>query len=158
MNVISQQNEIENSKLFDFWIGNWEVSWNESNGITGRGVNKIERILDGKAIQENFVTLEGNAKGFKGTSISLYQPKRDRWKQVWVDNQGAYYDFHDFKEGNIRYFQTQILKRNENGYIFRMAFKDIKDNSFIWDWETSNDRGKTWKLNWRINYKRILAD
>jgi len=34
-------------------------------------------------------------------------------------------------------------------------FKDIKKDSFIWDWESSYDRGVTWKLNWRINYKRV---
>jgi len=43
-----------------------------------------------------------------------------------------------------------------NGIIIqqRMIFYEIKKDSFTWDWENSTDYGKTWSLQWRINYKR----
>jgi hypothetical protein len=35
---------------FDFWLGKWDCTWEED----GQGSNRIEHILDGKIIQENF--------------------------------------------------------------------------------------------------------
>jgi hypothetical protein len=35
---------------FDFWLGEWDCTWAED----GKGSNRVERILDGKIIQENF--------------------------------------------------------------------------------------------------------
>ena len=42
--------DTEPENQFDFWLGEWEVRWNED----GVGTNRVERILDGKIIQENF--------------------------------------------------------------------------------------------------------
>ena len=36
----------------------------------------------------------------------------------------------------------------------RMVFHDIERDSLVWDWEASRDKGKTWRLLWRLNYKR----
>lgn len=46
------QNTIENlepEEYFDFWVGTWEVSWEEGEG-TGRGTNHVEKTLDGTVI------------------------------------------------------------------------------------------------------------
>lgn len=86
------QSSIENlepPEYFDFWIGRWEVSWDEGDGM-GHGINHIEKTLDGTVIQENFRILKGENEGFKGTSISVYQPRFERWKQAWADNNGGY--------------------------------------------------------------------
>jgi len=37
-----------------FWIGEWALTWDNADGTKGRGTNRIEKILDGKVIQENF--------------------------------------------------------------------------------------------------------
>jgi len=36
----------------------------------------------------------------------------------------------------------------------RMVFSEIRNDSFLWNWESSADNGKTWKNNWKINYKK----
>ena len=36
----------------------------------------------------------------------------------------------------------------------RMRFYDIKPGSLSWDWEGSNDGGKTWRLLWRLHYTK----
>ncbi len=38
------------AKQFDFWIGNWNLTWND----TLYGTNHIEKILGSCTIQENF--------------------------------------------------------------------------------------------------------
>lgn len=152
------QNTIENlepEEYFDFWIGKWEVSWEEGDG-SGRGTNQIEKTLDGTVIRENFRILEGRNAGFKGTSISVYQPRFERWKQAWADNNGGYFDFTGKIEGDKRIFQSGTFERQDGSqFTQRMVFYNITEDSMTWDWESSTDGGETWTLNWRIFYKRM---
>lgn len=148
---IAQSEEIPS---YDFWVGKWNLTWDDGEGKTGNGTNNIVKILDGKVIQENFEALEGKFKGFKGMSMSVYSPQRKVWKQSWTDNQGGYFDFTGgVKDGNLTFETT---KREKDGVWSqqRMVFYNITDNSLTWDWEATTDSGKTWNLQWRINYQR----
>ncbi|MEP7102255.1 MAG: hypothetical protein ABI781_17230, partial [Burkholderiales bacterium] len=40
--------------LFDFWLGDWQLSWLNADGSKGTGRNRITKILDGAVIQEDF--------------------------------------------------------------------------------------------------------
>ncbi len=147
---------IEPEAYFDFWLGKWEVSWEEGDRATGRGTNFIEKTLGGKVIQENFRVNEGQMKGFMGTSISVYNPRINTWKQAWADNQGGYFDFTGKIDGTNRIFQTDIQEIGPDTlFTQRMVFYDITQDSLKWDWESSVDGGETWVLNWRINYIKI---
>lgn len=147
--------DLEPQEYFDFWVGKWEVSWEEGDGM-GRGINHIEKTLDGTVIQENFRILEGGNEGFKGTSISVYQSRFERWKQAWADNNGGYFDFTGTIDGEKRIFQTEIFEREDGSRVTqRMVFYNITDDSMTWDWESSADGGETWTLNWRIFYERM---
>jgi hypothetical protein len=139
----------QDSTLFDFWIGEWDLTWTNAEGKIGKGINLITKILDGKVIQENFSDAEGN---FKGISISVYNPREKTWHQAWADNQGGYYDLQGQLEGEKRIFRTQVKELNGERIIQRMVFYNIIFNSLTWDWEISRDGGATWQLQWRINY------
>lgn len=155
--IANSQNLPDNPEdYYNFWVGHWEVSWEEANGQTGKGTNTVEKTLDGKVIQEHFKILEGEMKGFKGTSISVYQPQLGRWKQAWADNNGGYFDFEGDVEGEKIIFKTAVSQKDGKEMISRMVFYNIQENSLTWDWESSIDGGQTWKLNWRIFYKRLI--
>lgn len=141
---------------FDFWIGIWNVHWQEGENGIGRGTNRVEKILDDTVIQEHFRITEGQSTGFMGTSISVYHSGTGSWKQAWADNEGSYFDFTGRKEGEKRIFQTDV-SRLEDGREFtqRMVFYDITENSLTWDWESSGDGGENWTLDWRIFYERV---
>lgn len=140
-----------NSNSFDFWIGDWDLTWTNKQGETKKGSNKILKILDGNVIQENFEDLQ---TGFKGMSLSVFNPKSKKWNQAWADNRGGYYDFRGTVEGDSRIFMTEVQEIQGHQVIRRMVFKDITEDSLTWDWELSTDNGATWNLRWRINYKR----
>ena len=146
--------KLDSAQYFDFWVGTWTASWDEGEGVKALGQNTITRILDGKVIQENFEILDGKSKGFKGTSISVFQPRFNRWRQAWADNQGGYFDFVGDFDGDRRIFKTQVLERGGKQTQQRMVFYDITEKSMTWDWELSQDGGETWTLNWRIFYTR----
>jgi len=145
----------EPSNWFDFWVGNWELTW-ESNGVIGKGTNTIERTLNGKVLQENFTATEGAMKGYVGKSWSVYNKNTNTWHQTWVDNQGAYLDFTGKRNGNRLYFQRSATNPKTDLTTWqRMTFYNIEADRFTWDWEKSTDNGETWELAWRINYVRI---
>lgn len=132
---------------FDFWIGKWDLTWGED----GKGTNVVTREMNGCVIRENF---EDPVSPFRGMSVSVYHPTRKKWLQTWVDDSGGYLDFEGgFKDGKMTLSRTAALpdgtKRRQ-----RMVFYNIDPNALDWDWETSEDGGKTWNLKWRIHYQR----
>jgi hypothetical protein len=148
-------NPSDTAKWFDFWVGEWNGSWDEGDGKKGHGTNVITKELDGKVIRENFTITSGQNAGFKGTSISVHQPRQKSWKQAWADNNGGYYDFTGEIDGNKRIFKTAVFERNDKYFQQRMVFYAITDQTMTWDWEYSQDGGKSWELSWRINYTRV---
>lgn len=155
--ILSAQSS-ENPVLsqYDFWVGRWDASWDEGEGKIGTGTNTITKVLDDKVLHENFEILTGINAGFKGMSLSVYNPNKKEWKQAWTDNQGGYFDFTGLADGDKKFFQTALQKLPDGkSRIQRMVFYNIRYDSFTWDWEASNDEGKNWNLLWRINYKRM---
>jgi hypothetical protein len=152
-----QGQDLEKAKpeqLFDFWIGEWDLKWEDPDGSFGEGKNTITRIMKDNVIQENFEGLKGVNKGFIGMSVSVYNPVQKMWYQTWVDNQGAYLDFWGEFDGEKRMFVRKYTGPKGQEIMQRMVFHDISKNAFTWDWENSLDDGKTWNLNWQIKYKR----
>ncbi|MEO0332936.1 MAG: hypothetical protein AAF223_14845 [Bacteroidota bacterium] len=142
--------------LFDFWVGEWELTWTDAQGNSKKGYNRIVKILDEQVIQENFeaVPASEGTTAFKGMSLSVYNPRSKQWHQAWADSQGGYYDFTGQFEGDKRMFVTTVTNQQGKEVELRMVFRDIAQDAFIWDWESSTDGGKTWNLNWQIHYQR----
>jgi len=89
-----------------------------------------------------------------GTSVSIFDTHAGKWKQTWVDNQGAYLDFvGEFKDGQMT-LQRETTGKNGAKAMQRMVWKNITANEFDWSWEASQDGGKTWQVQWPIHYKR----
>ncbi|WP_138429641.1 hypothetical protein [Fodinibius saliphilus] len=154
--VTAQQlnNDLNPSEYFDFWIGQWELSWESADGTIGKGTNNIEKILNGKVIKENFEATKGSLSGYVGKSYSVYDTKTEQWKQTWVDNQGTYLDFVGSFIENKRIFKRKTTNADGKTIIQRMVFYDIKKDSFTWRWEKSRDNGNNWEIMWKIAYRR----
>ncbi len=134
----------EMSKQFDFWLGNWSYS-----GPNGSGVNRITKILDGCVILETF---EGAP--LKGRSFSTFDRATQKWKQTWVDNTASYLDFTGgFADGRMTFVREAEI--NGKKFLQRMVWFDIHPDNFQWNWERSDDGGKTWRVLWHIDYKRM---
>lgn len=142
----------------DFWVGKWKLEWKDKDGTTGKGSNEIKKILSKKVIYEKFEAKKGALKGFKGRSFSVIDASTGKWKQTWVDNQNGYLEFIGSQEGDKKIFSRKSVNNKGISVIQRMVFKDIKENSFTWDWELSQDDGKTWILNWQIFYSKKVKN
>ncbi len=133
---------------FDFWIGNWNLTWQDS--LTG--TNVITKDLDGCVIRENFSS--NDTLPFRGMSISVFNQAIGKWQQTWVDNQGGYLDFvGEFRDGKMT-LGREARPLGKPPFLQRMIWYDIQQDSFMWNWERSDDSGKTWKQLWVIRYTR----
>lgn len=132
---------------FDFWLGEWNLTWND----TLHGTNKIEKVIGSCAIQENFY--DPNKK-YTGKSWSVYNPRTAKWSQTWVDDRGGYITLTGGMEGDKMVLKTTEQQTPNGKQINRMVFYNIKPNSFDWIWEASTDGGATWKPSWQIHYAR----
>ncbi len=136
---------------FDFWLGEWNAEWKNSDGKTETGTNSITKILGSCIVEENFTAGD---KSLIGKSVSAYNVNKKIWQQTWVDNTGAYLDFTGGMEGDKMILSRKITAKDGRKIIQRMVFYDIKPNEFLWNWESSADNGTTWKLAWKIHYTR----
>lgn len=140
-------------RQFDFWVGEWDLAWDESPGFTAStGTNIIRRTLGDCVIEENFSAPEW---GYLGQSVSTYDATNQVWKQTWVDSSGGYLDFvGGMEEDGRMILSREFTDQNGRQIMQRMIFYDIEQNSMEWNWERSEDGGATWNLVWNIHYTR----
>jgi len=140
--------------LFDFWLGDWSLSWTNADGSAGHGRNVVAKILDGRVIEERFEEDASAAAPLRGHSVSVLQQASGLWKQSWVDNQGGYFSFTGAVDGDKRIFATDLVERDGKTVGQRMVFHSLRRDGFTWDWEATADGGKSWQRRWRIEYER----
>jgi hypothetical protein len=140
--------------LFDFWLGDWTVSWKNADGSAGRARNHVSRILDAQVIEERFEEDPADpAPLLRGRSLSV-RDKAGQWHQAWADNQGGFFALTASTEGDKRLFSTALTAVGDQVKGQRMVFHHITRDAFTWDWEGTTDGGKTWSLLWQLDYRR----
>ncbi len=140
--------EVPEQRQFDFWLGQWELTWGDS----GSGTNTIVALLDSMVIAESF---DGTpAIALMGLSHSVYDRRAGQWKQTWVDNQGGYLDFVGGLEDGKMILARNGVGRDDTPIMQRMVWYNITHNELDWNWESSADDGETWQTNWEIHYRR----
>jgi hypothetical protein len=130
-------------RQFDFWVGTWQVT--ENGKPAGR--NRIEAIDAGCALLE---TWEG-VEGLTGHSLNLYDAKRGRWHQTWVDSRGALLILEgSFRNGSmVLEGAHEDPKRRE-----RITWTPLPGGDVRQHWETTTDGGSTWATAFDGRYAR----
>ena len=135
------------SRQFDFWVGDWELTWND----TSKGSNNITLEMNNLVVYEHF---KDPASNYFGWSWSVYDTLARKWKQTWVDNQGEYLDFTGQMADEKMVLERSFTSARGTLVKQRMTFYNITKNNFDWNWENSTDGGTNWKLAWKIHYQR----
>lgn len=139
---------------FDFWLGEWKVSWEDADGA-GEGRNTIEKRFGGQVVQERFDGRPG--VDLVGMSVSAYDAHRDTWLQTWVDDAGSYFHLEGRFEDGVMTLHCDRHTHERQELRYRMRFADIEPDSFTWTWERSEDGGTSWQLQWQLSYERLGA-
>lgn len=145
---------------FDFLNGTWNVTnrWrtdfldDTSEWEEFPAVSTASRHFDGGA---NFDEITFPTKGFSGLTLRLFDTEREEWSLYWAskrtgilfppvtgrftDGLGEFYgdDTHAGKEIRARYI-----------------WSGITENTARWEQAFSVDEGKTWVINWIMEFTR----
>jgi hypothetical protein len=134
---------------FDFWVGAWDVKSTQAENGPTVGSSKIERLVEGCVILENW-----DSPGFTGKSWNYYDPSAKRWHQVWLDMSGRRADYAgEYKENAMR-FEGEVTLANGNKFKTRMTFFNLGPTKVRQFAERSTDDGKTWTTTVDLTYIR----
>ncbi len=124
---------------FDFWIGDWEVRNPDGSKA---GSNRIEPILGGCALQENWT----GAGGGSGKSFNMYDRRRKVWHQTSIDAQGNMLQL-DGSFADKRMTLTGESPDSSGGTVLnRIIWEQTAPGRVHQLWESSRDGGKTWTV------------
>jgi len=121
-------------RQFDFWIGEWEVR-GPKGGLAG--VNRITRIENGCAIEENWK----GAGGFTGRSLNAYRSSTGTWHQTWVGSDGVVLLLDGRYEAG-----KMVLEGTTGRTMHRITWSRLDAGKLRQFWEQSDDQGKTWTV------------
>jgi hypothetical protein len=153
----------DGSHDFDFEIGKWNThlrrlvkpltgstTWVEYNGTT-----VVSKVWNGKA---NLVELDvtGPAGHIEALSLRLYNPESHQWSLNFANSAGgtmAIPTIGEFKNGRGEFYDQETL--NGRAILVRFVISDITANSCHFEQAFSDDRGKTWEVNWIATDTRV---
>src|SRR5277367_2511840 len=119
-------------RQFDFWLGEWDVSTPQG---TPAGTNRVERILDGCALQEHWEASDGS----KGASLSSYDAVGRKWRQTYVDDTGQLLVLEgDFKDGKM-VLQGEKSMGRQKGALQRISWQVVPGDKVRQRWDISQD-------------------
>lgn len=158
---------------FDFWLDTWEVmnkrkkvkslyddpernkeaEWEEFYGTSGWG----KKYCDGRVMVDHFKTTFPSGQEVKGLNVRAYDPERDEWSIVWLDNRSPP-DFEPlvgkFSNG-VGIFNSKITTKDGRELLVKFTIKRPSDTTIHWEQAFSSDNGNTWEVNWIMESKRM---
>jgi tetratricopeptide (TPR) repeat protein len=129
---------------YDFWVGEWDVT---SAGAPGPVHSRIERLLDGCIIQENW--MPPGVPG--GKSWNFYNAATRKWEQVWVAPGGSFKLEGTFHDGAMR-FEGKVPRAGAPDRMDKLTFTPLEGGRVRQYWEQSLDGGKTWTVSFDGTY------
>ncbi len=151
--LAAQQGEVcmknEAYRLFDFWMGEWEVFVFNNPGRKA-GENRIERAERGCVLTESWESVRGTT----GRSINYYDPADGKWHQLWVDPGGTVIEISGGFENGAMTLVGRITTADGTTKPFKGVWTPLEDGSVRQRFEQSNDGGKTWTVWFDGRYVR----
>lgn len=116
-------------RQFDFWLGEWEVQ------VSGKTIahSRIERILDGCLLQENWMPFGGT----EGKSWNYYEASTGQWEQLWMSGGNLLKLHGGLKDG-------AMVLEGPGQVLSRITWTPLGDGGVRQVWTQSSDGGKTW--------------
>lgn len=148
------------SKAFDFLVGQWKV---ENKVLNERFVKsedwyefeaslKVEKRAFGQV--DKFAGIRQNTY-FEGMTLRIFNPETDLWSLYWTDNWTPVLQpplIGGFKNGVGKFYAKDLY--NGRSIDIRFIWRDCESIHPIWEQAFSIDGGKTWEINWVMNFER----
>ena len=147
---------------FDFIIGSWSIrnrrlvepltgstTWEEFDSTA-----VSHKVWGGAANLEEW---EGESpRGrIQGLAVRMYNPASGQWSIYWGNRANGTLDtpvLGEFKDGRGEFYDQEEF-RGRSIYV-RIVWSDITPRSCRWEQAFSQDGGKTWEVNWIMEFAR----
>lgn len=136
---------------FDFWVGEWDVFNPQGRQV---GVNIIEKILNGCALQENWTSVFGTS----GMSLNYFDPASSRWKQNWSDARGGIVWYEGEVKDGAMHFSGENISPDGTKELARVVLEPLANGNVHHLIEQSKDGGKTWSVYFDGTYVRKAGE
>jgi hypothetical protein len=144
--------ELPEYQQLDFWVGEWDVFVGDERV----GSNKIDKVLEGCAVTEDWTDVDGN----RGKSLFYFNPREATWKQVWVTEAAVALGGTKEKTlvehlpgGAVR-FQGELPSSDGRHILDRTTLTPREDGTVRQHIEWSADGGATWNSSFDAVYRR----
>lgn len=165
--AFAQQPEVKSSAPtgaldFDFLHGNWKVQ-NRMLKERLKGSNEwyefaatltVKPILNGQGNVDEYKAMIGGTN-LEGVTLRLFNPKTKLWSLYWVDNLTMELQtplVGSFKNGKGEFFADDTYEGKK--VKARFIWSDITRTAARWEQAYSTDGGKTWEVNWVMDFSR----
>lgn len=133
------------TRQLDYWLGDWSVS----SGGADSSNSQVDLELDGCLIVEHW----DDGKGHRGQNLFAYSTGDQGWRGLFADNKGR---VHVFVNGRVSDERAEFLgpSRGPNGEAVLNRIRLLRNAPHQLEqiWEKSNDEGKTWTTQFRLQY------
>lgn len=141
------------NNLFGWLIGSWDVEVHDFETDGARRVSNGEWhfawVLEGRAIQDVFVTPRRNERSFGampanryGTTLRIFDVASGVWRLVWINPVRNDVDMLTTRRDEGSIVQEGV---DVNGTRFRWTFSKIADNGFVFLSEECREGYDDWK-------------
>ena len=135
------------SRQFDFWLGHWRVT---EHGKPA-GDNRIEPILEGCALLENWTGAEGGA----GKSLNFFDRDDGLWHQTWIDRSGgALFLAGKFENGAMRMEGERAATGKQPAMRHRITWTPLPGGKVRQLWESTPAGKDQWSTQFDGLYER----
>lgn len=139
----------DNYRSLDFWIGEWNVRTAQGQPA---GENSIQMLTDGCVVAEYY-----HRDDYAGTSISMYDKKEKRWRQIWSDNQGGVTEFTGEQTDTGMRFTATGKTMDGKTVTKRTTLSALGPDKVRQLAEYTTDDGATWSVMYDLMYIRKNA-
>jgi len=106
-------------------------------------------------VDDNLINLPGDI--YRGVGLRSYDPKSGQWAIWWLDSRNPFGDLDPpvkgtFENGVGTFYADDTLRGKK--VRVRFTWSQITSTSAHWEQAFSPDGGKTWEVNWTMEFKR----
>ena len=141
----------EETSQFAFLIGEWSCSIRrlQRDGRLGEPTLATwtgRYILDGWAIQDDWVSTDAQGRVSHGLNIRSFNHESGKWDNRWLEARSRRWLYFEAEMIGESMVMTSDPRRDAAGrpYLARNTFHDISANSWSWRQDRSFDGGATW--------------
>jgi hypothetical protein len=150
---------------FDFLVGRWKVHHRRlkerlaggKDWVEFEGTSEARKILGGLGnMDDNVLNMPGDP--YRAVTLRAFDEKTQQWSIWWLDSRTPGGSLEPavrggFKNGVGEFYADDTLK----GHAIRVRFiwSHITPMTCRWEQAFSTDQGKTWEVNWIMEFERF---